>query len=261
MSQVPERSEPIDCNWLVEHTFLASVEHHATLGSTNDRGKGLARDPAAALPVLIVADEQTAGRGRGSRRWWTGPGSLAFSLLVDTQSWNVSRERLVMTALVAGIAVVDAISPRIAGQRVGLHWPNDVYVAERKVAGILLESPAEHRLVIGVGINTNCRFAAAPADVAGRATSLIDLTETVQDHTRLLAEWLQAWLRWSERLRTEPDSVGDRADRMCLQKGQILHLKQGKEACEGRCAGIGPDGAIRLETPQGMREFYSGTVR
>ena len=67
---------------ILENTFVADVEHHATIGSTNDRAIQCAAFHAVKLPLLILADRQTGGRGRGSNRWWTGPGSLAFSLLV-----------------------------------------------------------------------------------------------------------------------------------------------------------------------------------
>ncbi len=187
-------------------------------------------------------------------------GGLAFTLLADTQSWEFPRERLAMTALAAGIAVVDAIVPRLSGQRAGLHWPNDVYVEGRKLAGILVEVPVEGRLVVGVGVNTNCRIADAPADLAARVTTLIDLRGEVQDHTSLLVDWLAAWEEWAGRLRANPDEVGHRADQLCLQRDMPVRIRQGTEFHEGRCLGIAPWGAIRLEAQEGVREFYSGTT-
>jgi BirA family biotin operon repressor/biotin-[acetyl-CoA-carboxylase] ligase len=242
------------------HTLVASVEHHATLGSTNDRAKVLAREGGADLPALVLADEQSAGRGRGANRWWTGPGSLAFSLVVDTQSWNVPRERLAMIALAAGIAVVEAVSPRLSRHRAGLHWPNDVYVGQRKLAGVLVEVPAEGRLVVGVGVNTNCRLADAPGELADRVAALIDLSGRVQDHTSLLVDWLTAWADWAGRLPTEPERIGGRADELCLQRGRLVRVRQGAESYEGRCEGIALDGAFRLKTQEGVREFRSGTI-
>ena len=236
------------------------MEHHASLGSTNDRAKALAREAGAVLPALIVADRQEAGRGRGSNRWWTGPGSLAFSLLADTQPWEVPRERMGMTALVAGIAVVEALSSTLEGHRLGLCWPNDVYVGDRKLAGILVEAPVENRLVVGVGINTNCRVGEAPEELAQRVATVVDLTGEIQDPTEVLMAWLDAWSTWIGRLAACSEEVGRRADALCLQQDQFLRLRQGKETWEGKCLGIAPDGAVRLETAQGVRSFYSGTV-
>ncbi len=256
----PDRSAPVDCDRLLAQTRLATLECHQTLDSTNNRAKMLAREAGTDLPALVLADHQTAGRGRGTNRWWTGVGGLAFTLLADTGSWKFPRERLAMTALAAGIAVVDAIVPRLSAQRAGLHWPNDVYVEGRKLAGILVEVPVEGRLVVGVGVNTNCRIADAPADLADRATTLIDLSGEVQDHTSLLVDWLTAWEEWAGRLRTNPDEVGHRADQLCLQRDKPVRIRQGAQFHEGRCLGIAPWGAIRLETQEGVREFYSGTT-
>ena len=243
-----------------DDTFLASVEHHATLGSTNDRGKALAREGGVDLPLLVLTDRQTAGRGRGANRWWTGPGSLAFTLLVDTGPWNVPRERVSLTALVAGIALVEAVASRIAQNPVGLHWPNDVYVGDRKLAGILVEMPTENRLVVGVGVNTNCRLADAPTELHERVATMFDLTGEFQDHTGLLVDWLHGWKSWSRLLSSRGEEIGRRADALCLQRGQSLQIRLGSDLHQGRCLGIAPDGALRLETSTGIREFHSGTI-
>jgi BirA family transcriptional regulator, biotin operon repressor / biotin---[acetyl-CoA-carboxylase] ligase len=212
------------------------------------------------LPVLVLADRQTAGRGRGANRWWTGPGSLAFTLLVNTSSWNVPRERVSLTALVAGIALVEAVAPRIAQNPVGLHWPNDVYVGDRKLAGILVEMPTENRLVVGVGVNTNCRLADAPTELQERVATMFDLTGKCQDHTSLLVDWLDGWESWIRLLSPRGDEIGRRADALCLQRGQSLQVRLGTELHHGRCLGIAPSGALRLETSTGIREFRSGTI-
>ncbi len=253
------RSRPIDQKRLMSDTFLASVEHHRSLSSTNDRAKALARESRIDLPRLVVTDHQTAGRGRGTNRWWTGPGSLAFSLLLNSDLLGTPREQMPLTALVAGVALVEAVAPRVS-QNVGLHWPNDLYVGERKLAGILVEMPTENRLVVGVGINTNCRIADAPAELSERVTTLIDLTLSVQDHTSLLLDWLIGWGHWSGRLPTQAEEIGRRADGLCLQSGRRLRIRHGAELHEGRCLGIASDGALRLETKHGIRDFHSGAI-
>ncbi len=261
MSPVSRHGSPaIDRRRLLAETLLESVEYHEELDSTNNRAKTLAREGGVALPALVLTDRQTAGRGRGANRWWTGSGGLAFTLLADTRSWNVPADRLAMTALAAGIAVVEAISPQLPRCEVGLRWPNDVYVGQGKLAGILVEVPLEGRLVVGVGINTNCRLADAPAEVAGRAATLIDLSGEIQDHTKLLVDWLTAWGQWTGWLSVDPEKVGRRADQLCLQRGSVVRIRQGAMYREGRCVGIAPDGAIRLETADGIGEFYTGTT-
>ena len=210
MPSLPPRHAPdIDQDRLLAETSLVSIERHRVLGSTNDRAKSLAREGKGNLPALILADHQTAGRGRGANRWWTGPGSLAFTLLADTENWQIPPERIPLVALVAGIALVETVEPRLTGAtaclpedsdqrlRAGLHWPNDVYLGDRKLAGILVEMPRADRLVVGVGLNTNCRVAEAPKELRDRVATLLDVTEQVHDHTSLLIDWL-ALEKWSE---------------------------------------------------------------
>jgi len=253
-------SEPIDRARLLSGRLVASLEYHKVLESTNDRAKTLAREGGIELPALILAGRQTAGRGRGRNRWWSGPESLAFTLLVNTEPWKTAREQISLSALAAGIAVVEAVSRRVAQHAVGLHWPNDVYVGDRKLSGILVEVPVENRLVVGIGINTNCRLDDAPPELRQRITALIELTGDVHDHTGLVADWLVAWTNWIGRLPDRPGEIGERANGLCLQCGRVLRLRQGSQVYEGECLGIASDGAIRLRGKEGVREFYSGSV-
>ena len=83
----------MDINRILRETFVVEAEHREELGSTNDRALERAKQGATHLPLLVIADRQTAGRGRGGNRWWTGPGSLAFSLLLHPPhlraKWNL----------------------------------------------------------------------------------------------------------------------------------------------------------------------------
>ena len=108
-------------------------------------GAQRAADANCHTPLLIVADGQTAGRGRQGNSWWTGDGSLAFSLLFDPETFSCPRRPEPRVALVVGVAIIDAIGPRIPAARVGLHWPNDVFVGEKKLAGILVEVLSDGR--------------------------------------------------------------------------------------------------------------------
>jgi len=106
------------------------IEHHATLSSTQDRAHELAGSLARCdLPLVIVADAQTAGRGRGTNRWWTGSGSLAMSLLFDPSAWDLERSASPQRSLCAALAVVDAVRPLLPAVELGIHWPNDVFAA------------------------------------------------------------------------------------------------------------------------------------
>ena len=102
---------PLDIDRILRETFVARAEYHPSIGSTNDRAAECAAQGAGEMPLLVVADRQTAGRGRGANRWWTGPGALAFSLLVDGRTVGADGGRSPLVALAAAVAVVDAVAP------------------------------------------------------------------------------------------------------------------------------------------------------
>jgi len=252
---------PLDVDRLLRETFVAQVEHHRELGSTNDRAKELALQERQLLPLLVVADRQTAGRGRGSNRWWTGEGSLACSLLVDLAATGVDRRRSPVLALAAGLAVVEAVAPWLPGHTLGIHWPNDVFAAGKKLAGVLVEGLPAGLYVVGIGVNTDNTIAEAPAELRPTATTLRDLTGARHDPTQLLIELLRHLEAMLRRLGSAPDEIGRLADARCLQRGRELEIDSGSRTVGGTCAGIAPDGALLLDTPAGRVRLVSGTVR
>jgi BirA family biotin operon repressor/biotin-[acetyl-CoA-carboxylase] ligase len=251
--------DTIDVERLLASGLVTEAEHHPTLESTQDRAHQAAAAGARG-PLVIIAEEQTAGRGRGTNRWWTGAGSLAFSLLLDPAAWGLPEAALPMRSLAAGVAIVDAVAPRLYPHPVGLHWPNDVYVGGRKLAGILIDLLADGRHVVGIGLNVNNSLSAAPADVRVRATSLLDLTGMQHDRTALLVDILGELSTAFRELSAAPEAFGARFQTLCLQVGQPLVIRSGTAQSAGHCLGIAPDGALLLETARGREKFYSGVL-
>ena len=143
----------------------------ATTTSTSDEAKRAAKE-GAPHGATWVAEQQSAGRGRQGRAWVSAPGeNLLFSVLVRT---TCAPARLPPIAIAAGLAVRDAVARAAPGAAPVVKWPNDVLVAGRKVAGVLVEAITAgsrvEALVIGVGINVLAR--AFPEDIADRATSV-----------------------------------------------------------------------------------------
>jgi len=252
---------PIDVNQLRERSFVAAVEHHHTLASTNDRAKQCAAAGSGPLPLLIVADEQTAGRGRGTNRWWTGRGGLAFSMLLDAGRLRIDRARSPLVALAAAVAVVEAAAPLLPSRTVGVRWPNDVYVEGRKLAGVLVEVVSRGLHVVGVGVNTNNSLEEAPPELRSTATTLSELTGTRHDQTAFLLAVLEHFAQMLRQLASTPQQVGARADALCLERGQVLRIASGGGSITGRCVGIAPDGALVLDTPKGRQTFYSAVLQ
>ncbi len=245
---------------ILKETFVARVEHHEVLGSTNDRARQCAAEADGELPLLILADAQTAGRGRGTNRWWTGRGSLAMSLLVDLTAFEVTQSRSPLVSLAAAVAVVRAVEPALRGFEVGLHWPNDVYAEQRKLAGILVEVLPSGPHIVGIGLNSNSTLAEAPPELRQRAITLRDLTGQLHDHTALVIALLRELAEALETLAYKPIDIARQCNALCLQRGKTLIVQSGEESVRGQCLGIAADGTLCLATPRGQRRFSSGTV-
>jgi BirA family transcriptional regulator, biotin operon repressor / biotin---[acetyl-CoA-carboxylase] ligase len=249
-----------DYQRLTISTWIDAVEHHAEIDSTQDRARAAAADFALGRSLLVVADRQNAGRGRGANQWWTGDGNLAFSLLFDPATFGLPRRAMPQVSLAAATAVVDTVAPLLGGHVVGLHWPNDVYTADRKLAGILVDVLADGRHILGVGINTNCSIADAPAELHVTIATLRWLTGRVFDHGALLESFITRFGDVLGKLAKTPDELGARFNDLCLQHGDALSVHNGGQVISGRCAGIATDGALLLDTERGRQAIYSGTL-
>jgi BirA family biotin operon repressor/biotin-[acetyl-CoA-carboxylase] ligase len=253
----PRQVRMINLRKILENSFVADLEHHASIGSTNDRAVVAASEPGVRLPLLVLADAQTAGRGRGSNRWWTGQGSLAFSLLLET---GASSRSSALISLASGIAVVDALAPLVPGHEIGIHWPNDVMLDGRKLAGILIEVLPAGKVVNGIGINTNNSAVNAPAEVRTRVATLRDATGCEHDATELLITILNHLERRLVELASSPEQIAARTNDLCLQRGSEVQICQGTQTTRGTCRAIAPDGALIVEVAGRSHAIYSGTV-
>lgn len=261
---------PLDTARLIATGLVSRVEHFEELPSTQDRARQRAADADCPLPLLIVADRQSAGRGRQGNSWWTGSGSLAFSLLFDPSMFGCARRPAPRLSLAVGAAIVDAVAPLILGKpaansgaahRVGLHWPNDVYVGDGKLAGVLVDVLPDGRHILGIGLNSNNTAADAPPALRREVATLRDLTDRMHDPTQLLLDLLRCLATRLRQLGADDPALGESFDAMCLQHGRPLTLYLGERTVTGRCAGIGGDGALLLDTPEGRQSFYAGTLR
>jgi BirA family biotin operon repressor/biotin-[acetyl-CoA-carboxylase] ligase len=248
----------VDLARLLAATFLAGGEQHEILTSTNDRARRVCGD--VRLPHLVLASEQTAGRGRGANSWWTGHGSLAMSLVIDRALHGIRPENALLVSLACAVALVETVRPLVPQVPVGLHWPNDVFAGGRKLSGILIEGLPRGRLIVGIGINTNNTVADAPPELRANATTLRDLTAERFDHTELLIELLNRLDDAFSQLADRPASIARAADGLCLQQGNELTIATGGRTVKGTCRGIDGDGALLLATAEGVERIYSGAL-
>ncbi len=271
---------------LLEGTLLRSVEYHEEIGSTNDRALALASEwmyegmgskPGELLPRLILASRQTAGRGRGANVWWAAEGALTFSLLLDASPWKLPPERISAISLIVGVSVLEGLQTFYPAGPWQLKWPNDVYLAQRKISGILVETTRDDLLVMGIGININNSIQGgnsskiparpgAPAEVQNRAVALIDhLGEPLRliDVLKSVLRSLESRLTWFTRAQGSNASAGSFAELWrpyCILAGRQIEVTHGRDRIVGICEGIDDRGALRLATPQGERALVSGVV-
>jgi BirA family biotin operon repressor/biotin-[acetyl-CoA-carboxylase] ligase len=181
-------------------------------------------------------------------------------LLIDLESLGVSRAAWPLVGIAAGVAGVDALQPLVPEQAMGIHWPNDIYLAGRKLAGILVEVLGDRLHVVGIGLNTNNSLADAPAELRPTAITLADLTGRRFDHTDLLVALLGRLESCLRQLGRAPQEIAARADALCLQRGRPLRICRGQRRFNGCCRGIAADGGLLLETPEGTEKFFSGVI-
>lgn len=258
-------SETVDISrveTLLSQTFVRDVEWHAELASTNDRALELCASGAIETPHLVVADRQTAGRGRGANAWWSGPGALTFSLIIATEQVEVPPVRWPQVSLTTGLAVCEAVSSLLPTAEVSLKWPNDVHLHRRKVCGILVEVPGSRRgtLVLGIGINVNNLIADAPAELRETAISLADAAGVRLDRPALLTRVLQQIERELAHLAQGNPELAERWQALCCLRGRHVRLVAGEREHAGRCHGIDSEGALVIETEAGRQPFFGGVI-
>lgn len=262
----------IDGNYIRRFTCVNQVEYHATLPSTNDHALLLAQQPCLETPYLIIAGEQTAGRGRGANRWWSRPGALTFSLVLNPQtdrfgpgSAELPADQWPRIALVAGLALCESLERLLPHVPCRLKWPNDVLVGGRKLAGILVEIPpappgVARRLVLGMGVNVNNSLSQAPPEIQEVGTSLCDVTGCASDPTSLLVEWLVGFAGNLQLLASGDPGLSRRWQALCALTGQTVELALGDRRVRGLCRGIAVDGALLLDCDHGPERVYGGVL-
>lgn len=203
---------------------------------------------------LVVADHQSAGRGSHGRPWLSPPGSdLYFSF-----AWRLPvGPALPVLTLAVGLGVADAVDALLGEGCTGLKWPNDVYLGDKKLSGILVETrlrPRNAEAVIGIGLNV--RRQAFPEGLP--ATSLALHKDIPWDRSEVLAAMLKhIELRLRQFQRDGADPIAEAVDERLLWRGQEVRLDERR----GVLRGVNPDGSLAIEGPEGMIRGIAGRLQ
>jgi BirA family biotin operon repressor/biotin-[acetyl-CoA-carboxylase] ligase len=218
-----------------------------TVESTNDDVRVLAQS-GAADGLVVLAERQTAGRGRRGAAWVAPVGeSLAFSILVRPDEPKALWPRL---ALAAGLAVAEAIESHCP--HVGIKWPNDVWIGHRKVAGILVEAGADFAIV-GVGLNINSQ--SFPPEVSEIATSLMIETGTSHSRAEIFATILKQFSRRRRQIGQDFPEILSAIRLRCVLSGNHVSLNTSDGLRTGVVEGIAAGGELLLRTEQGLERL------
>jgi BirA family biotin operon repressor/biotin-[acetyl-CoA-carboxylase] ligase len=228
--------------------FGTEAHYFETIGSTNDEARRLAESGAAG-GTIVVADEQTAGRGRFDRVWEAPPGSsILLSVIFRPILPSAQIQRLVM---VCGLAVAE-VCEALASVQVNVKWPNDLQIDGKKVCGILPESAVigSHFewVIVGMGINVTQQFE-APNPLAATATSLQMEMDKPVDRARLLAEIMRRLDFWHTRLE-EQALLQAWIDR-CVTLGRRVRVVAGDSVIDGVAEAIDETGALLVRDNNG----------
>lgn len=224
--------------------------------STNDVALRLGSD-GAAHGTVVVAESQTGGRGRHGRVWHSKQGGgLWISVLLRPDAPPSLWPGL---ALAAGCAVAET-AESLGAPECRLKWPNDVVVAGRKIAGILLESRTASRpasggfVVVGIGLNLEQRD--FPEEIAGVAISLPQAGGCPCGVNAAAPRLLSSLEEWYGRWSGDFGAVVDECNRRDALRGQAVHLAVGEETVDGTAWGIGRDGALVIRLDDGS-EYHA----
>ncbi|ANE44680.1 biotin--[acetyl-CoA-carboxylase] ligase [Deinococcus puniceus] len=225
---------------LTTHTFGQALRYAGTVTSTQDVARAWADDADDPAPhgAVVVAERQSAGRGRRGRAWETTHGTLVFSVLLH----GLTLPELALIPLAAGVAVQAAA--RIGGLPCGLKWPNDLLAADgRKLAGILLEADLRgeevRRAVLGIGINVS----AAPDGAACLTEWRPGLTRA-----RLLADLLAALEHW---LAQPPAQILAAWRQASVTLGQPVQVQTPRGPVAGTALDIDAQGSLLVQISSG----------
>lgn len=237
-----------------------TVYHCHEVDSTNRYMRELARagEPEGSV---VLAETQTAGRGRLGRLWKSPNGGIWMSLLLRPKLPPHQAQLLTLLAAVAAVEATAAVS----SVKPGIKWPNDLLVSGKKLAGILTEVSAEieqvNYIVIGLGVNVNIDRDEFGPELQGVATSL--LAQSGQRINRV--SWVQAFLRNMDREYVQIQSAGfaevlTRWRRYSVTLGRDVDVSLAENTVTGMALDIDEQGALLVRTESGVQTFWAGDV-
>lgn len=237
------------------------IIHYFRIDSTNDAALSLAVE-GAAEGTVVVAEEQTAGRGRFGRKWFSEKSSGIYASVILRP--KLSPADAPALTLMAGLAAHRALSAA-TGLEVDIRWPNDLLVNRKKVCGILTEMNAElgrlHHVVLGIGVNVN--NTTMPSELGATATSLRIEGGRSYSRAQILVGLLKELERYYKLLKNEGNAPIIRAwaKASTYAEGKSIRVRTSTEEFQAVTAGLDSNGMLRIRRGDGKEEsLISGEI-
>jgi len=261
--------ERLSLERLRRHLTTEVVGHHLyVFNSVDSTNRALARlaDRGAAEGTVVLAEGQTAGRGRHGSQWFSPEGANLYASVLFHP--GIAPRELPLFVPIASLALVETVW--LEGAPALIKWPNDVVVRGRKLGGVLVEAAViGGRLayvILGIGVNLNVQPAELAAGLGVTAEGAVSLQEILGrevERNAFAATLLNRLEKWHHTFLTRgPDAVRAAWQARDALHGHRLEARTDGEVCEGWCRGIHSDGSLILEDDAGQsRHIFAGAVR
>jgi BirA family biotin operon repressor/biotin-[acetyl-CoA-carboxylase] ligase len=249
-----ERGEPGRIGW--------RIHYFDEVDSTQEVARELAAS-GAAQGTAVIAERQTAGRGRMGRIWHSPTGVNLYTTIILRPTMALAE--VPRLSLVAGVAVAEALEREAPGM-VGLKWPNDVWLRGRKAGGIIAEAVTDASqnlacVLVGIGININLAAADLPADLRDKATSLRIATGHACDRIAVADSLFRLLdVRYMETVTRGFETVRPAWERYSALTGRLVGIVDGGRRVTGIVKGIDSDGALLLDAGGHIERIVAGEV-
>lgn len=261
LNSVPDVVDMVELESIRDTKWAGCETHYyECTDSTNTRAKELAENGSPS-GTLVVAEQQTAGKGRRGRSWESPSGTNIYMTLMLKPEINPNNAS--MLTLVTAMAVCHAVC-RVTNAEAQIKWPNDVVVNGKKICGILTEMSAQfdyiNHIVIGIGINVhNEHF---PEEIAETAGSLLLECGKHFHRADLIEEFLEEFERLYEIYLETEDMAGlqKEYDQMLVNRGRQVRVLDPKEPFDGKAMGITQRGELIVDTWESRKLVSSGEV-
>jgi len=241
---------------LTTQTIGHTLHHFAQLNSTNafalDRAKA-----GASHGEVFLSDQQSQGRGRLDRTWYSPRGGLYLSILLKPQC---SPREIPRLTLVAGAACSEALS-KLTGQPIALKWPNDLHYQGKKLGGILSEAEFKGSTVlcavIGIGVNLQLDRTALPSELQDIAISLTEIDQHAWERSAVAAALLNHFETWYQKFAAgQWPAIVAWCDTHNVLKGRQVTLSIGDKSVTGLATGLDSEGHLMLRLASGEERHY-----